>query len=154
MLLGRSCGQWQCRPGEEANKSGRRPSRVTGLTSVASTASCAPCQSGRPLQTTSMRRASWTGTSMFMAASATLRPIRAPASWQTQVMARSRRKAREASTPDVEHAARWSPDASSAPRQEQLRGRMRRRRRSRTRKCESGMATSSDVGSTVKARAA
>ena len=30
--------------------------------------------------------------------------------------------AREASTPEVEHAARWSPYASSAQRQEQLRG--------------------------------
>ena len=98
-----------------------RPSRLTGLTSVASTASCALCQSGRPLQTTSMRRASWTGTSIFMAASATLHPTRAPASWQTRAMARSRGNAREASTPDVEHAARWSPYASRAPRQEQLR---------------------------------
>ena len=45
-----------------------------GLTMVASTATCKPCQSGSPLQTTSMRRASWTGTWRFMAASLTFRP--------------------------------------------------------------------------------
>ena len=73
---------------------------------------CAPCRSGRPLHTTSMHRASWTGTSMFMAASATLSPTRVPVSCQTWAMARSRGNAREASTPDVEHAARWSPYAS------------------------------------------
>ena len=38
-------------------------------------------------QTTSMRRASWTGTSMFIAESATLWPTRAQASWQTQAIA-------------------------------------------------------------------
>ena len=80
-----------------------------GLTKVASTATCEPCQSGSPLQTTSMRRASWTGTWRFMAASLTFRPTRAPASWQTRAMARSRGKAREARTPDVAQAARWSP---------------------------------------------
>ena len=54
-----------------------RPSQVTGLTRVASTASCtrAKAEVGRPLQTTSMRRPSWTGISTFMAASATLRYI-------------------------------------------------------------------------------
>ena len=69
-------------------------------------ASCAPCQSSRPLQTTSMCRALWTGTSMLVAESTTLRLTRAPASWQTRAMARSRGRAREASTPDVEQAAR------------------------------------------------
>eukprot|EP00439_Symbiodinium_sp_Y106_P054205 s3852_g7.t1 len=61
----------------------------------------------RDVKTPSMRRASWTGTSMFMAASATLRPTGAPASWQTRAMARSRGNARQASTPPVriEHAA-------------------------------------------------
>ena len=38
--------------------------------------------SGRPLHTTSMRRASRIGASRFIAATATLRPTRAPASWQ------------------------------------------------------------------------
>ena len=47
---------------------------------LASTASCAPCHKLRPLHTTSMWRASWTGTSRFMANKATLRPTRgAPA---------------------------------------------------------------------------
>ena len=42
-----------------------------------------PCQEGRPLHTTSMRRASAMGTSSFMADKSTSRPTRAPASWQT-----------------------------------------------------------------------
>ena len=56
------------------------PSRPTGLTSVASTESCAPCQSGRPLQVTSMRQASCTGTSIFMSASRKFLATPAPAS--------------------------------------------------------------------------
>ena len=39
------------------------PALVTGLTMVASTASCAPCQRGKPLHTTSMCLASRTGES-------------------------------------------------------------------------------------------
>ena len=48
------------------------------------------CHMLRLLHTTSMRRASWTGTSRFMADKATLRPTCAPASWQTRARARSR----------------------------------------------------------------
>ena len=56
------------------------PSRAMGLPMVASTATCAPCQDGSPLQTTSMRRASWTGTWRFFAANLTFLPTRSPAS--------------------------------------------------------------------------
>ena len=65
------------------------PDRVTGETMVASSASCAPCHRGRPLATTSMRRASATRTSMLMSPTRTLRETRAPASWQTLAAARS-----------------------------------------------------------------
>ena len=77
------------------------PSRPTGLTVVASTASCAPCQRGSPLQTTSMCRASWIGTSKFMSASRTFFATRAPASLHP-ASARSRGMAREARTPEAE----------------------------------------------------
>ena len=65
------------------------PSRVTGETKVVSTAACAPCQSGRPLASTSMRRASSAGTSTFMSRSRTLEATRAPASRHTRAAAHS-----------------------------------------------------------------
>ena len=97
------------------------------------------CHSGRPLQTTSMRRTSWT------AHRCSWRPARRCARlaprlpgrrgrWRVRGAVLGRRARR---MPDVEHAARWSPYASSTPRQEQLRG-------------PSGRV----VGNTVKARAA
>ena len=46
---------------------------------MVSTASWAPCHNVKPLQTISMRRASWTGVSRFMSANRTLRATRAPA---------------------------------------------------------------------------
>ena len=46
---------------------------------------CDPCHEGRPLATTSMRRASATGTSMFMSATRTFRETRAPASRRTHL---------------------------------------------------------------------
>ena len=72
------------------------PARVIGLTMVPSMDCWEPCQSGGPLATTSMRRSSETGTSMFMSARRTFRATRARASWQTRATARSRGKAREA----------------------------------------------------------
>ena len=81
--------------------------RANGV--VASTASWAPCQSGRPLHTTSMRRPSWMGTSRFMAAQTTLRRLPGrPARWP----ARSERLGRRG-CPDVAQAARWSPYSSA-----------------------------------------
>ena len=54
------------------------PSHRTGLTMVASTANCWPCQSGSPLHTTSMRRASWRGICQLMSAKRTFCATRAP----------------------------------------------------------------------------
>ena len=116
----------------------RLPVTPTGLTLVASMASCAPCRRGSPLQTTSMRRASWMGTSRFMSASRTFCATCAPASLHTLANARSRGMAREARTPAVTHAARWSPKASKCRRHVQARGARGRGKRSlrsrRTRK--------------------
>ena len=102
--------------------------------------------------TTSMQRASLTGTSMFMSASLTLRATRALLSRQTRASGR----ARDANTPDVAQAERWSPSGSRRPRQRQVRGvrgsgRRSRRRRS-TRRCSGGRVTAADVGRTVRAR--
>ena len=101
------------------------PARVTVLTMVASTACCAPCYKAykdSPFATISMRRSPETGTSMFTSATRTLRATRAPASWHTLAPARSRGRARHASTPDVAHAALWSPRESRRPRQAHVRG--------------------------------
>ena len=68
-----------------------------------------------PFATTSMRRSSGTGT-MFMSGRRTLRATRAR---HTRATARSRGKARDASTPEVAHAALWSPNGSRRPRQAQ-----------------------------------
>ena len=76
---------------------------------VASSASCEPCQRGRPLATTSMRRSSETGTSRFMSASRTWRATLAPASRHTRATACSRGSARVDRTPEVAQAVRWSP---------------------------------------------
>ena len=89
---------------------------------VASSASCEPCQRGRPLATTSMRRSSETGTSRFMSASRTWRATLAPASRHTRATACSRGSARVDRTPEVAQAVRWSPRESSTPWQLHLRG--------------------------------
>ena len=68
-------------PGRASAPGCASPARVIGLTMVASIACWEPCQSGRPLATTSTRRSSETGTSMFMSARRTFRATRAPASW-------------------------------------------------------------------------
>ena len=123
------------------------PSRVRGDTIVASRASWDLCQRGRPFATTSMRRASATGTSTFMSASRTLRATLAPASRQTRATVSSSGRARVGRTPEVAQAARWSPEGSSCPRQLHLRGASgrgsRKRRSRRTRNKALGMVTSS-----------
>ena len=125
---------------------------------VASSASWEPCQRGKPFATTSMRRSSETGTSRFMSARRTWRATLAPASRQTRATACSKGSARVASTPDVAQAVRWSPSGSSTPWQLHLRGASgrgsRKRRSRRTRNCALGMATSSRVGRTLRAREA
>ena len=117
---------------------------------MASTASCSPCHRGRPLQTTSIRRASCTGTSRFMSASRTFLATRAPASRHTPARARSRGMAREARTPAVAHAVRWSPSTSSGLRQAQARVASGSGRRNW--KCALGSVTSSCVGRNIRAR--
>ena len=79
------------------------PARMTGLTRVASSASCAPRQRGRPLATTWMHRTSLTGTSTFMSATLTLRATRAPGRRCAQCSSGS---VRDAKTPDVAQAER------------------------------------------------
>ena len=106
------------------------PVLPTGLTMVASTASCAPCHGGKPLHTTSMRLASCTEASRFMSAKRTFWATRAPASRQTRASALSSGMARAGNTPAVAQAARWSPQGSSWPRQWQCLGASGRGRRS------------------------
>ena len=134
------------------------PSRRTGLTMMASTANCWPCQSGSPLQTTSMRRASWRGICKLISAKRTFCATRAPASRHTRASARSSGIALDGRTPAVAHAARWSPKASKAPPHRHACGVSGRGSRnlcsSSTRNCALEMVTSSWVGNTVKARAA
>ena len=134
------------------------PVRVTGLTIVAPIASWAPCHRGKPLATTSMRRASLTSTSMFMSPTRTFRATCAPASRQTRATACSSGRAREASNTDVAQAERWSPSWSKRPWKEHVRGAQgkgsQRRRSSNTRRCADGTTTAGDVGNAVKARAA
>ena len=72
----------RARPGSLSAPGRALPSRLTGLTILASTATWAPCQRGRPLATTSMRRPSAAGTSRFKSRRATFVATRAPASLQ------------------------------------------------------------------------
>ena len=99
-----------------------------------------------------------TATSMFMSARRTLRATRAPAFWQTRATARSKGSVREASTPELAHAARWSPSGSRHPRQAHARGATgrgsRNQRRRTIRNCGEGRVSSDEVGKTVSARAA
>ena len=85
-----------------------------GLTQVVWTASWAPCHSGKPLQTISIRRASATGTGRFISASRILRATRAPGSWQTRATARSSGRAQEAKAPELAQASRWTPSGREA----------------------------------------
>ena len=87
----------RARPGSLSAPKRALPSRLTGLTIVASTATWAPCQGGRPFATTSMRRPSAAGTSRFKSRRATFVATRAPASLQMRAAARSSRPARLAS---------------------------------------------------------
>ena len=125
---------------------------------VASTASCAPFHSERPLAKTSTRRASAMGSSTFISASRTLWQIRPPASRNTRATARSSGNAQGARTAEVAHADRWSPKASNWPWQLQARGAScsgsRRRRRSSTRNWAGAMKSSAEAGLTVRARPA
>ena len=66
------------------------------------------CGIERELRSVPERQASLTGTSMFMSATRTLRATRAPPSRQTRATACSSGRARDAKTPDVAHAERWS----------------------------------------------
>ena len=87
------CGSTACaraRPGCWSARGRGWPSRRTGLTGVASTATWAPCHRGRPLATTSLRRPSLAGTSRLRSRRATCVATRAPASLQMRAAARSR----------------------------------------------------------------
>ena len=99
------------------------PARVTGLTSVASSASCAPCQAGRwrRPQCTIMHRASLTGTSTFMSAILTLRATRAPPSRQTRATA-SRAEALAMLRHRTWHRLSGGPQAGGRCRQRHTRG--------------------------------
>ena len=72
------------RPGSTSACGRGSPARVSGESSVASPASCEPCQRDRPLATTSTRLSSATGTSMLLSATRTLRATCATASRQTR----------------------------------------------------------------------
>ena len=68
----------RAKPGRASALARASPALVTGLTMVASTASCAPCQGGKPLHTTSMRLAFCTGASTSMSAKRTFWATRPP----------------------------------------------------------------------------
>ena len=110
-----------------------------------STAGWAPPHSGRPLATTSNRRSSRRSTGRLRSAR---RVLEVP--WQTRAAARSRAHPWLRRTPDVEHAARWSPRGSKRRWHRHVfsvTGSGRRRRRSKTvrNKCE-GAVSSGIVG--------
>ena len=77
-------------PGAQSACRWGRPSRVMGLTKVASTAISAPCPRGRPDTRTSMARLSWGGWGRFIARRGALMCPRPPASRQLRATARSR----------------------------------------------------------------
>ena len=96
------------------------PSWPTGLTKVVSTGAWAPCHSGRPFASTSMRREPASGTSTFTLRRKTLVATRAPPSRQTLAASRSTGAPCGPNTPAVGHAALWSPKASNVPPQRHL----------------------------------
>ena len=148
----------RARPGSLSAPGRALPSRLTGLTIVASTATWAPCQRGRPFATTSMRRPSAAGTSRFKSRRATFVATRAPASLQMRAAARSSGPARLASAPTWAQAERWSPRSSRRPPQAQCLGASgsgsRSLRSSRTRYSASGTAVSGLEGVAVKVQPA
>ena len=124
--------------------------RGAGLTSVVSTAICAPCHRGQPLATTSILRPFVGGTSRFRSWRATLVATRAPASGKMRADARCKGKARCARTPHWAQAERWWPSASKAPPHRQRRGvsggASRSLRSRRTRNSSFGIARSGPDG--------
>ena len=102
------------RPGSTSIRGWGSPARVSGETSVASNASCEPCQKDRPLQQLLRAcRQRWARRCSYRCGRHAHRPRGKPASSGL---------ARAASTPLVAQAARWSPKASSLPRQLHARG--------------------------------
>ena len=148
----------RARPGSLSAPGRALPSRRTGLTIVASNATWAPCQRGRPFATTSMRHPSAAGTSRFKSRRATFVATRAPASLQMRAAAHSSRPARLASAPTWAQAERWSPRSSRRPPQGQCSGASgsgsRSLRSSRTPSSASGTAVSGLEGVAVKAQPA
>ena len=113
------------------------PSRVSGETTVVSTASWFPPRSGNPFAITSILLSSWR--SMCSKLRSTKRVFvvtRAPASLHMRAAARSKGAPRAHKSPDCAQAARWSPRESEVRRRRQKRadkgsGRRRRLKRSR-----------------------
>ena len=101
-------------PGRTSAPGCASPLRVTGLTMVASTASCAPFHRDKPLATTSMRRASAMGTSTFISARRTLWHTRPPASRHT---GQPRAQAATHEGPVVPQAIQMAVAAADARRQ-------------------------------------
>ena len=140
-------------PGSVSAPGRGQPSRWIGHTNVTSTATCAPWKDGRPLATTSRRRASVMGSPRFNSRRKTSVATRPPASRQIWATTLSTGTARRTRTPAVAQAARWSPRMSNSPPQRHSRavgGRGKRKRRSRvTRKTSSPMWYSGRVGKVV-----
>ena len=135
-----------------------RPSLRTGETSVVSTASWAPPHSRKPEATTSSLLPSAVGSARFRSRTNTLVETLAPASLHILAAALSNAAPRCASTPAVEHAARWSPSGSKKRRHQQRepeRGSGRRSRLSKsTRNRSDQKVVCSEVGSAVNGLAA
>ena len=115
-----------------------------------------PATQGSKVVSTPMRRASASGTSMFMSRNKTFVATRAPPSRQILAAARSSGAPRGPRTPATGQAARWSPSSSKAPPQRQClgmcgSGSLRRRNRT-TRMHSEGMRSSGAVRSAVMAR--
>ena len=98
------------------------PSRFSGLTSVVSTASCAPWWMLKPLTTHSKRRLSVGSTGSRFRSRRKPLNSRPPASLQTLRHIRSSGTALVCKTPAFPHAAQWSPKGSSGSPQRQFLG--------------------------------
>ena len=121
--------------GPRSTRGRRLPSRLSGLTSATSTATCTPPKAGSPFATTSSRRPSVNGSPKFRSRRKTLVATRAPASRQTRAAARSRGQARRTSTrlwgsclralPGPPHRQALASNGSGAPEDDQaLRARL------------------------------
>ena len=132
---------------------------MTGLTMVASTACCEPCQRASPFATTSMRRSSDTGTSMFMSAAGghdgrhAHRLLGRPAQQRVQeggpgrrALRKLRRQPCDRRVGQGDHGRRTYAGATGSGK--------RSRRSSNTRNNGEVTVNSADLGKTVKARAA